>query len=81
VRPAGVSDATQLLAFWDYAALSAKEPVEGSGVGAHASSVGLGMRYSLATNLTMKLDYGWQLQHLSGEPLGQFGFLSVTVGY
>jgi hemolysin activation/secretion protein len=81
VRPAGVSDDTQLLAFWDYAALSAKEEVEGSGVGAHASSVGLGLRYSLATNLTMKLDYGWQLQHLPGEPLGQFGFLSVTVGY
>ena len=29
-----------------------------------ASSVGVGARYNLRSNLTAKMDYGWQLQHL-----------------
>jgi hemolysin activation/secretion protein len=82
--PGGLTDQAQLLAFWDYAALSPHEAVAGdfTDVGVHASSAGLGLRYTLATNLAVKLDYGWQLQRApAAATLGQFGFISVTIGY
>ena len=77
----GAPDETQLLAFWDYAALHAHQPFVGDTNSVHAMSVGLGLRANLGRYLTTKLDYGWQLQPLAGQGHGQFGFVSVTLAY
>ena len=76
------ADRLQALAFWDYAALSARRDVVGDINRVHASSAGLGLRYNLAAWLVLKLDYGWQLQRLPNDGGdGRFGFAAVTVGY
>jgi hemolysin activation/secretion protein len=56
----------QVLGFWDWAHLSSVHPVEDAVNHLNASSVGMGLRYNLRSNLTAKFDYGWQLQHLPG---------------
>lgn len=67
----------QFLGFWDYGFAEQK--------GArrfHMSSVGAGMRVQVRDNLSIKLDYGWQL---SGEDIDDSvdskGHLSATLSY
>jgi hemolysin activation/secretion protein len=54
----------QFLTFWDFAHLSSVHDVEGAVNHLNGSSIGIGTRYNLRSNLTAKADYGWQLQHL-----------------
>jgi hemolysin activation/secretion protein len=54
----------QVLSFWDWAHLSSAHDVEGAINHISASSIGMGLRYNLRSNVTAKFDYGWQLQHL-----------------
>jgi hemolysin activation/secretion protein len=56
----------QVLGFWDWAHLSSVHEVEGAINHLNASSAGMGLRYNLRSNVTAKVDYGWQLQHLPG---------------
>ena len=60
----------QFLGFWDYGSLHAHKAIEGYANDVNASSMGVGMRYNLRTNVTAKVDYGWQLQPLPGIPGG-----------
>lgn len=60
----------QFLGFWDYGSLHARKAVEGYANDVNASSIGVGMRYNLLTNVTAKIDYGWQLRPLPGIPGG-----------
>jgi hemolysin activation/secretion protein len=75
-------DQAQVLAFWDYASVRAHQEFAGDLKGEDASSAGVGLRYDVATYLTVKFDYGWQLRRLPGEASkGQYGFVSVSLGY
>jgi hemolysin activation/secretion protein len=56
----------QVLGFWDFAHLTSVQDAEGAINHLNASSVGMGLRYNLASHLTASADYGWQLQHLPG---------------
>jgi hemolysin activation/secretion protein len=56
----------QVVGFWDWAHMSSVHQVEDAINHLNASSVGMGLRYNLRANLTSKLDYGFQLQHLPG---------------
>ncbi len=56
----------QLLTFWDWAHLSSVHDVPDAINHLNASSVGAGIRYNIRTNMAVKFDYGWQLQHLTG---------------
>jgi hemolysin activation/secretion protein len=60
----------QFLGFWDYGSLHAHKAIEGYENDVNASSIGVGARYSLRTNVTAKFDYGWQLRSLPGVPGG-----------
>jgi len=54
----------QVLGFWDWAHMASVHPVVDTINHLNASSAGVGLRYNLRSNVTAKLDYGWQLQHI-----------------
>ncbi|HUK58782.1 MAG TPA: ShlB/FhaC/HecB family hemolysin secretion/activation protein [Stellaceae bacterium] len=75
-------DQAQLLTFWDYGAVRDKQVAPGTQVSTEITSIGLGLRYSVPRYFDMRLDYGWQLRHLPGQPeLSQMAQLAVTVSY
>ncbi len=75
-------DQAQLLTFWDYGAVRDKQVAPGTQVSTEITSIGLGMRYSVPRYFDMRLDYGWQLRHLPGQPeLSQMAQLAITVSY
>ena len=69
----------QAVAFWDFAHLGSVQNVADFVNHLNGSSVGVGLRYALRSNLSAKSDYGWQLQHLpeanSRDHLVSFGLI------
>lgn len=80
------SDQLQVLAFWDYAALYRRDTAALDPLmpGSYSlSSVGVGLRYSIATNLSLRFDYGWQLlddSDVGGEGNSR-GHVGVVLSY
>ena len=77
------ADQLQLLTFWDYAALSRHEdlapPVDNSFT---LSSAGVGLRYSVSTYLSLRLDYGWHLKDTSfGDQGDSRGHIGLVLSY
>ncbi len=58
-----VQDDLQLLWFLDYGSVKNVDLLAGEG-GTDLMSTGVGLRYSVATYLTLRADYGWQLKQL-----------------
>ena len=80
--PTSLGDRQQFIAFWDYASLHNKHPVEGDGNRLHGSSIGVGLRYGIRSHLALKLDFGWPLQRLpEAQGHGQFASISMMIGY
>jgi hemolysin activation/secretion protein len=72
----------QFLTFWDFAHLSSVHDVPGAVNHLNGSSVGMGVRYNLRSNLTAKADYGWQLQHLpTGDGRDQLVSFGLMMSY
>ncbi|WP_404710696.1 ShlB/FhaC/HecB family hemolysin secretion/activation protein [Sphingomonas sp. MMS24-J13] len=72
----------RLVAFLDYASLSNKEPDTGQSTHVRATSAGVGLRFNRASHLTVKADYGWQLQHLPDQKkLSNLASISIVAGY
>jgi hemolysin activation/secretion protein len=74
----------QFLTFWDYAHLAAAHPDAGETNLVNASSVGVGLRYNLRSNLSARVGYGWQLIRLPDTNPGardQFADISLTMAY
>lgn len=77
------SDQLQFLGFWDYASLYRHDTPTGLPASYTLSSVGVGLRYSIATNLSLRFDYGWQLQEdaaVAGESSSR-GHVGVVLSY
>ncbi|HSU59671.1 MAG TPA: ShlB/FhaC/HecB family hemolysin secretion/activation protein [Bryobacteraceae bacterium] len=71
----------QFLGFWDYGSLHAHKTIEGYVNDVNASSMGVGMRYNFRTNVTAKIDYGWQLEPLPGFPRrGHMANIGLVLG-
>jgi hemolysin activation/secretion protein len=79
----GADDQGQLLAFFDYGAVSYKYVQSTSAPRTtELQSAGAGVRYGVGRYLDVRFDYGWQLKRLPGAPhLGNLATLSVTLGY
>jgi len=78
----GTRNRLTLLAFWDLAWLSNKEPLPGQDGSIHGSSAGLGLRFNIASNLIVRGDYGWQLKKLPGQlQKNDRGQISVVIAY
>jgi hemolysin activation/secretion protein len=77
------ADQLQFLGFWDYAALRRHDQVVGLPDSYSLSSIGVGLRYSIATNLSLRFDYGWQMINDSdvvGEGSSR-GHVGVVLSY
>lgn len=73
---------TRFLVFYDAASSEAKHPLLSDAPRKPLASTGIGMRMSLATNLSMSADYGWQLTKLP-YPVNEHarGHIKVTLAY
>jgi hemolysin activation/secretion protein len=60
-------DELQLLAFFDYGAVRLIDPgpQDGSDPDKAIYGTGVGLRYTVRKNLTVRFDYGWALAHQS----------------
>ncbi len=54
-------DQLEFLGFWDYGTVRTLHPLPGEDLHAERSSTGVGLRFSLAQWLSLRLDYAWQL--------------------
>jgi hemolysin activation/secretion protein len=76
------NDQLQLLAFWDTGAGYNHNPLPGEASETSLSSVGGGLRYSINTNLSVRADYGFQLQNTGLDTLhGGRGDIGVVISY
>lgn len=77
------NDAFQLLGFWDHASLYRHTEPFGLPESYTLSSAGVGFRYSIATNVSVRFDYGWQLlrdSDVPGEDTSR-GHVGVVISY
>ena len=73
----------QLLTFLDYGVVRNKQLLLAERRRTELSSVGLGMRYNIDTNVTLRFDYGWQLKDsgVVGSPKNSRPHFSLLVSY
>jgi len=75
-----VTDQLQLLAFWDYGYLDGTEASIPQ-PDAELQSAGLGMRYNLGDTVSVRFDYGWQLESLSFDDNRSRAHVGVSMSY
>ena len=73
----------QLLAFVDYGNVRNKHLLVGERRNNELASSGLGARFAIDTNVTMRFDYGWQLRDLGTNtgPRSSRAHFSLMVSY
>lgn len=73
----------QLLAFIDYGNVRNKHLLVGESRHVELASSGLGARFAIDTNVTMRFDYGWQLRDLGTNtgPKSSRAHFSLMVSY
>jgi hemolysin activation/secretion protein len=78
----GVSDQLQFLAFWDYGAGNNHTLLVGEPSSRTLSAVGVGLRYTIKSNLSVRADYGFQLQKTGlDNDHGGRGDIGVVLSY
>jgi hemolysin activation/secretion protein len=76
------NDQLQLLTFWDYGAGYNHEVLPGEPSEISLSSLGGGLRYSINTYLSVRADYGFQLENTGLDTLhGGRGDIGVVISY
>jgi hemolysin activation/secretion protein len=73
-------DALQLLGFLDYGGARNHTLLAGEDLQQNLSSIGIGIRYSVTTYLSIRCDYGWQLLDI-GAGYSSRGSVGVTLSY
>ncbi len=76
-------DSVGLLAFWDYGVAKSRKLLPNEDPSVILASVGVGVRYQLASRLSAQFDYGWQQKDLgfpTRETHGR-GHVSVTMNW
>jgi hemolysin activation/secretion protein len=83
LRTAGIdrfTDRLQLLAFHDFGVASVADPLDGEDENVQLQSVGVGLRWQFEKNLSLRFDYGWQIDDI-GLADNSRAHLGVTVSY
>jgi hemolysin activation/secretion protein len=79
---AAFKDQLQFLGFWDYAAAHNHSPLPGEPSEIPLSSVGVGVRYTINTYLSVRYDYGFQLLRTGlDNDHGNRSDLGIVVSY
>jgi hemolysin activation/secretion protein len=75
-------DQLQFLAFWDYGYVNTIQPLPGNASSYAITGVGAGIRYSIATNYTLRCDMGFPLINPNiGIPIGPTLALGASVSF
>ena len=77
----GIQDQLQVYGFLDYGVSKNVDLLPGEDPGVILKSLGLGLRYYLARNLSMSLAYGWQQKALEGLNRDARAHVSITLSY
>jgi hemolysin activation/secretion protein len=64
-----LTDRLQILGFFDYGSVSNRDLLARESPRTVLAGVGSGLRYSIASNLSFRLDYGWQLRNAHDQRL------------
>ena len=75
-----VNDQLQFLAFHDFGVAEIADPLPGEGKNIELQSAGLGLRWQIEKNASIRFDYGWQLEDI-GLADSSRAHLGVTVSY
>jgi len=75
------SDSLQGLAFWDYGLVGSRTrlPEEPDDFG--LQSIGIGVRYGLSENASLRFDYGWQIEETGFTDENSRAHVSVMLSY
>lgn len=73
------SDQFQMLMFCDIGGAMNHTLLPGEPSHVDLSSIGFGLRYSIAPNLAVRFDYGWQLHHLHPDPVSSRPHLAIVI--
>lgn len=79
-----LTDELQFLGFWDFGLVSSKDPLPGDAASYYLSSLGVGLRYSLAPYVSVRCDVGFPLvdPDVAGVDVGiARASVGVTVGF
>jgi hemolysin activation/secretion protein len=73
----------QLLTFLDYGVVRNKQLLPGEDPSVELASWGLGARFSVEQNVTMRFDYGWQLKDTGapGGPRRSRAHFALLIGF
>lgn len=76
-------DGLQFLAFWDFGLVNTIEPLPGDPATSYLTSVGIGVRYDVASNLSVRCDVGFPLYNPDlGFPVDTArASVGVTLGF
>lgn len=79
-----LTDELQLLAFWDFGLVSSLDPLPGDAASYYLTSIGVGLRYSLAPYVSVRCDIGFPLvdPEVAGVDVGEArASVGVIVGF
>jgi hemolysin activation/secretion protein len=79
---ARLHDQLQLLGFWDYGEGYNHKPLAGEPSDVPLAAAGLGLRYTIDSNVSIRADYGFQM-HKTGLDTddGRRGDIGVVISY
>ena len=71
------------LVFWDCGLVRSKKLLEGEAPHIGMSSVGVGLRYTIAAGFSLRADYGWQLKDsgVSDRRRDRRGHISAVLSF
>ena len=75
-----VNDQLQFLAFHDFGVAEIADPLPGEDKNIELQSAGLGLRWQIDDNASIRFDYGWQLEDI-GLADASRAHVGVTVTY
>jgi len=77
-----ISDELQFLAFWDFGLVSSRDPLPGEEDVYYITSVGVGVRYAIGANLSVRCDVGFPLVNPNlGFDVAPRASVGVVVGF
>jgi len=80
-RRAGMADGLVGLVFVDCGVAGVHEPLPGESRSTTLASTGVGLRYGIGPDFSLRADYGWQLKRLAAETTHSRIHVGVTVAY
>jgi len=80
-RQTGLTDGLVGLVFVDFGVAGVHEPLPGEARSTTMASTGVGLRYNLGANVSIRADYGWQLKYIAADSTHSRIHVGATLAY